>query len=490
MQVYPFVLAFFEPGVPTCSWDSAAKQCGVPAPGCLKNHPLVYHSEPKPNSAGGLPTEDPRPSSKRKAYIDMWVSTKVMAYLSVMPEEQQREQQRLQEVQPSEQHQQQQGGPSQPPVLPQTQEPLPPHQALLQSPPHLETMLPLPLHMQQLQQQPQQQLELHQEQEPTQQQDGPQPIEAEASAAAAAATSPFGAWVPAHNRTWSFLLSCQHFGRPVLDGTGLAGSPPAAGGTRADAAGQSFSPQAAELLAPGRALLDEMQAAQQQGQEQQASLLQQPQQAPQPELQHPQHQAQPPPQQQQAEWLVAAPPLPLLPVPPPQQLAQSARPQGFIKRVPAWAPARNLIWAFLISCQQFGRQHVSPGADPPTSSACSCTAGTGQTADGSCAAGAGALSAAEAEVLSCWRALLAAVPPGHLLAMRADEAWDEERQGQCLAHWLVTPPDRLGDPFQKPIPTDPDAPLPESLAVQMVQVRGGSCVRAYVCLWIPVWFRV
>ncbi|KXZ53125.1 hypothetical protein GPECTOR_7g1016 [Gonium pectorale] len=111
------------------------------------------------------------------------------------------------------------------------------------------------------------------------------------------------------------------------------------------------------------------------------------------------------------------------------------RPGAKHQRVePAWEAARDELFSFLEACARFG------SADPPATHR-----------DG-------------ATLLEAWGNLLKRVGRDPLTTMRLPN-------GQGLAHWLATPPTHLRDEASPapPPPTDPDSPLPQALAVGMMQ---------------------
>ncbi|KAG2482762.1 hypothetical protein HYH03_018302 [Edaphochlamys debaryana] len=64
-----------------------------------------------------------------------------------------------------------------------------------------------------------------------------------------------------------------------------------------------------------------------------------------------------------------------------------------------------------------------------------------------------------------WQALLTATGPRHLLKMRGT---GEKDGGQCLAHWLATPPTHLDD-LDKPLSeADADSPITQDVAVGLI----------------------
>ncbi len=109
-----------------------------------------------------------------------------------------------------------------------------------------------------------------------------------------------------------------------------------------------------------------------------------------------------------------------------------------------WAEDRNRVWTFLhVRC----RSYPQLVADLRST------------------------EAADSLLLNEWEQLLSSIPVKHLQEMRI-------ANGQCLAHWLATPPDYLDDAEVKqqglPPPSDPDVPLPQRLAVGFIKVRVGS----------------
>lgn len=125
-----------------------------------------------------------------------------------------------------------------------------------------------------------------------------------------------------------------------------------------------------------------------------------------------------------------------------------------------WAEDRDRVWAFL---------HVRCGSYPEL------------------AAGLGSAEAADAQLLQEWEQLLLSVPVEHLQEMRI-------ANGQCLAHWLATPPDYMDDAEVKQQgllpPHDPDFPLPQRVAAGFILVRKGSISQLDNGVVLPVrWSR-